>query len=134
MKEDLKGVPFEVRPPTCFIFTAMFAKLVPLLDSVSPTTVTLQLVVILTVIACSTRFISGKNYTSDLSSNDNNRPVRKVAIIPYWFPYLGHMLPFIINHDRFLQDSWYVKDRLVLLCRVTFDPAAADNHRPGSSH
>ena len=86
----------------------MLAELLRILDSTSSITITLQLSILLAVIACSTRFISGRNYASDLSRNGTSGDGRKVATLPYWFPYLGHLLPLTINPDRFLQKCWCV--------------------------
>ena len=87
-------------------FMAMLAKLGPVLENVSPTTAICQLFILLAAIACSTRFISGRSYKSDLSRNGNNEHGRKVATLPYWFPYFGHLLPLTISPDRFLQKCW----------------------------
>lgn len=77
-------------------------------ERMSPTTVILQLFILLAVVACSTRFISGRRYTSDMSPNRSNGDARKVATLPYWFPYFGHLLPLTINPDSFLQKCWCV--------------------------
>ena len=115
------------------IAIAMSAAWVLLLESMSPATTTLQIFILLVVIACSTRFISGINYVSSLSRNGTNGSGRKVATLPYWFPYFGHSLPLTINPDRFLQKCWCVL-RIPLHPRMTSNPSAANDHLPESSH
>ena len=56
--------------------------------------------VLLAVILCTTRFISGRNYRADSS---NYGGMRKAAPLPYWIPYLGHFFPLMINPMPFLQ-------------------------------
>lgn len=60
----------------------------------------IQILVLIALVACSTRFMTGWKYQSDLSTNE---AIRKPATIPYWIPYLGHLLPLAINPSRFLQ-------------------------------
>lgn len=87
----------------------MLTLLLSVLESMSPTAIALQLCILLAVIACSTRFISGRNYYNSDSSRDGpTENGRKVATLPYWFPYFGHLLPLTINPDRFRQRCWCV--------------------------
>lgn len=64
-----------------------------------------QLLSIIAVTACSTRLMSGWNYTSELS---NHEGTRKIATIPYWIPYLGHLLPLTVNPSHFLDKCRFV--------------------------
>ncbi|KAL2036993.1 hypothetical protein N7G274_010278 [Stereocaulon virgatum] len=60
---------------------------------------TIKALILLGVIACTTRFISGRNYKTELS---NYGDASKVATLPYWVPYLGHIFPMLLNPMRFL--------------------------------
>ena len=48
-----------------------------------------QLLLLLLVVAFSTLLISNAFYASNLSEHKGK--ARKVAILPYWFPYFGHL-------------------------------------------
>ena len=48
-----------------------------------------QLFLLLLVVAFTTFLISNASYASSLSNHKDK--ARKVAIIPYWLPYFGHL-------------------------------------------
>ena len=60
----------------------------------------LKALVLFAVIACTTRFITGRSYRAGPSSHGDTS---RVATCPYWIPYLGHLLPLMVNPARFLQ-------------------------------
>lgn len=62
--------------------------------------IVIQVLILIVVIACSTRFISGWNYSSEVSIDESTR---RPAMIPYWVPYLGHLIPLTVNPSHFLQ-------------------------------
>ena len=98
----------EVEFAGSFTLVAMLAELMHSIERTSPSTVTLHIFILLAVIACSTRFISGRSYTSNSSLDGTSGDGRKAATFLYWFPYLGHLLPLIVNPDGFLQSCWCV--------------------------
>ena len=64
---------------------SVFEKLIP----TSLLTLACQLLLLLFVVAFTTFLISNASYASDLSNHKGK--ARKVAIIPYWLPYFGHL-------------------------------------------
>lgn len=64
---------------------SVFGKLIP----TTLLALACQLLLLLLVIAFSTFLISNASYVSNLSNHKDK--ARKVAIIPYWIPYFGHL-------------------------------------------
>ena len=65
--------------------SSVFEKLIPTTLLV----LACQLLLLLLVIAFSTFLISNASHASNLSNHKDK--ARKVAIIPYWLPYFGHL-------------------------------------------
>ena len=72
-----------------------------------------QVLLLLLVVAFTTFFVSNASYTSILSNNKDN--VRKVAVMPYWLPYFGH-LSLVFDRTSKLQHGrcvWHGKSCLL---------------------
>ena len=79
------------------------------------------------LVFCTTRLFSGLAITSEKDEN-GAKPVR---MLPYWFPYLGHAIPFVVNPNGLLYGARSVLDSLLKL-----DPQQSNLilHRDKSSH
>ena len=51
---------------------------------------------------CYTRVRSGVLYKS---KGTDGQALRKVPLLPYWFPFLGHFFALLANPVQFLEDS-----------------------------
>ena len=76
--------------------SSVFGKLIP----TTLFALACQLLLLLLVIAFTTFLISNAFYVSNLS--DHKDRARKVAMLPYWIPYLGH-LSLLLNRTSKLQ-------------------------------
>lgn len=78
-------------------------------------TLFIQTTIVLAVLAACTRFISGRDFRPDESSDGNPH---QVATLPYWIPYLGHLPSLIFSPTRFLQRCRCVRRPLLSSIRI----------------
>lgn len=82
----------------------------------------LQALILLAVIAFSTRLITGLIYSPGSSSREGTRRIDPLA---YWIPHFGHLLPLTLNPSHFLQKCRCVARGILLRpnvdCRVVKD-------------
>ena len=63
-----------------------------------------QLFLLLLVLAFTTFLTSNASYASSLSNHKGN--ARKVAIIPYWLPYFGHLSLLLDRTSKLQHGRW----------------------------
>ena len=66
-------------------------------------------VLILTVVICSTRIYSGLYLTSRDAGKGG---ARTVGMLPYWIPFLGHIVTLSKGPDKLIQKIRYVEQRV----------------------
>lgn len=65
----------------------------------------LLIIFMLMMIACFTRFLSGRSYYVERTST---KDMRNVPQIPYWIPFIGLFFSYMIDPDCFLRKQRYV--------------------------
>lgn len=63
------------------------------------------ILLILTLILCITRIYSGLHLTS---SDTGRHRVKTVRMLPYWIPFLGHILTLSKDPDKLIRNMRYV--------------------------
>lgn len=99
-------------------------------DKASTHAVALAVLVLLILIACFTRILSG---IVGQSKSLNAEGLRSVAMLPYWVPLVGNLFSFVAKFEDFLQQTRYSIITLPSRPRRSIDVSSATEHLMASS-